>query len=108
MTEVISISVGMEMSVAYNLISFRVRLFGPGTLVEETPSSKTDNGVHITSSEEISSMNTPGLGFTSATWVMTSGWSTNELNSCLLFFSQTPEHSISKATNAPINVIPQK
>ena len=63
----ISTSQAMDMSVAYNLISVRVWLFGPGTGCVETPRRRTVTGVHITRREVISSMKTPGLGFTNAT-----------------------------------------
>ena len=81
MTEVISTSQGIDMSVAYILMSLRGRLLGPVTGVVETPMSSTETGVHSTRSDVISSMNTLGLGLTRATCVMTSGWSTKELSS---------------------------
>lgn len=82
-TDAISTSVETDMSVAYILISLCGRLFGPTVEATDKPTRRMDTGVHITMTEVISSTNTPGLGFTTATLVMTSGWSTNELMSCL-------------------------
>lgn len=79
----ISTSTGIDMSVAYSLISMRVWLFGPGAGCVETPIRRTVTGVHITSRDVISSMKTPLFGFTRATCVITSGWSTKELSSWL-------------------------
>lgn len=81
MTDVISMSVATVKSVAYSFISFR---FAPGIGEEERAMSKTDTGVQITRRELISSMKSPRLGRTTATLVMTSGWSTNELISWLV------------------------
>ena len=49
----------------------------------ERPMRRTETGVHRTMTEDISSTNTLGFGLTTATWVMTSGWSTKELMSWL-------------------------
>lgn len=94
------------MSVAYSLISLRVRLFGPGILLEETPRRRTESGVQITSKEEISSMKTPGFGLTRATWVMTSGWSTKELSSWLESANELLKNVSFK--DAPVRVVPQE
>lgn len=71
------------MSVAYSFISLWFLLSGPGTEVEERPRSRTDTGVHMTRTCDISSTKTPGLGLTTATCEITSGWSTKELMSWL-------------------------
>lgn len=44
---------------------------------------RTETGVHKTMTEDISSTKTLGFGLTTATCVMTSGWSTKELISWL-------------------------
>lgn len=61
------LSVAIDISVAYNLMSLCVRLFGVGTEIDETPMRSTETGVHMTSRWEISSTKTLGLGLTTAT-----------------------------------------
>jgi hypothetical protein len=80
-TEVISMSVETVMSVAYILISLRGELLGPRTVDIDSPIKRTDTGVQMTMTDVISSTKTPTFGFTTATWVMTSGWSIKELMS---------------------------
>jgi len=80
-TEVISMSVETVMSVAYILISLRGELLGPRTVDIDNPIKRTDTGVQMTMTDVISSTKTPTFGFTTATWVMTSGWSIKELMS---------------------------
>lgn len=81
--DISTLSVEMVISVAYNFISLWTRLLGPGTEVDEIPMRRTEIGVQITRRCVISSTKTPGLGLTTATCEMTSGWSAYELISCL-------------------------
>jgi hypothetical protein len=65
--EVISISVGADISVAYKRISLWTRILGPEDGDEERPIMSTETGVQMTKRCDISSTNTPGFGLTTAT-----------------------------------------
>ena len=66
---------------------------------------RTETGVQRTMRADISSTNTFGFGFTTATWEMTSGWSTKELMSWLWGCEWTEGRG---KRNGPVHVVPEK